>query len=81
MLSTRHTFNWLIAMDAGVLRRPLLLALYQHPFRSRAAVAPLPPVTCIGLIAEAGTGGSRPNQHQGAIPDAFAESPGLRPLR
>jgi len=27
MQSTRHTFNWLDAMDAGVLRRPLLLAL------------------------------------------------------
>jgi len=27
MQSTRHTFNWQIAMDAGVLRRPLLLAL------------------------------------------------------
>jgi hypothetical protein len=27
MQSTRHTFNWHIAMDAGVLRRPLLLAL------------------------------------------------------
>jgi hypothetical protein len=26
MLSTRHTFNWLIAMDAGVVQRPLLLA-------------------------------------------------------
>jgi len=26
MQCTRHTFNWLIAMDAGVLRRPLLLA-------------------------------------------------------
>jgi len=26
MQSTCHSFNWRIAMDAGVLRRPLLLA-------------------------------------------------------
>ena len=33
MQSTRHTFIWQNAMDAGVLRRPLLLALYARDAR------------------------------------------------